>query len=185
VKRLLIIFPLLLLFSFLFAQKEANYWYFGNYAGLNFGLGVPVALTNGALSTGEGCSSISNSSGNLQLYTDGRFVYDKNHNQMPNGFGLLGHSSSTQSGIVVPKPLSTSQYYIFTVDAWDNGLVNGLCYSRVDMTLNNGNGDVVVAEKNVSLVPLTCEKVTAVGHADGVSYWVIPTNGEPMSFFLT
>lgn len=172
-KKLLLLFSLVSLLTGLQAQKEANYWYFGDHAGLNFGLGVPIPLTNGALSTGEGCSSISSSTGNLQLYTDGRFVYDKNHNQMPNGFGLLGHSSSTQSGIVVPKPLSFSQYYIFTVDAWDNNLVNGLCYSRVDMTLNNGNGDVVVSEKNVSLVPLTCEKVTAVGHSDGISFWVI------------
>ncbi len=155
------------------AQKQANYWYFGDHAGVNFGLGIPVALTNGALSTGEGCSSISTASGNLEFYTDGRFVYDRNHNQMPNGNGLLGHSSSTQSGIIVPKPLSTSQYYIFTVDAYDNNLANGLCYSRVDMTLNNGMGDVVVSEKNISLVPLTCEKVTAVGHSDGVSFWVI------------
>ena len=159
--------------SGLMAQKEANYWYFGDYAGINFGLGVPLPLTNGALSTGEGCSAISTSAGNLQFYTDGRFAYDKTHNQMPNGYGLLGHSSSTQSGIIVPKPLSTTQYYIFTVDAWDNNLVAGVNYSRVDMTLNNGNGDVVVSEKNVPLVPLTCEKVTAVGHSDGVSIWVI------------
>lgn len=172
-KRHILLVSLLLLITGLFAQKEANYWYFGDHAGLNFGLGVPVPLTNGALSTGEGCSSISNSSGNLQLYTDGRFVYTREHTQMPNGYGLLGHSSSTQSGIIVPKPLNSNQYYIFTVDAWDNNLLNGVCYTRVDMTLNNGLGDVVVSEKNVPLVPLTCEKVTAVGHGDGVSYWVI------------
>ena len=50
------------------AQKEANYWYFGDYAGVNFGLGVPVALTDGQLTTGEGCSSISSSTGNLLFY---------------------------------------------------------------------------------------------------------------------
>lgn len=155
------------------SQKQANYWYFGEYAGLNFSMGVPVALTDGALNTGEGCSSISSAAGNLQFYTDGRFVYDRNHDQMPHGSGLLGHSSSTQSGIIVPKPASTTQFYIFTVDAYDNNLFNGLCYSRVDMTLNNGFGDVVTTEKNVSLLPLACEKVTAVGHDDGVSVWVI------------
>jgi len=165
------------------AQKEANYWYFGQYAGIHFGMGMPVALTNGALSTGEGCSSISTSAGNLEFYTDGRFVYDRNHNQMPNGSGLLGHSSSTQSGIIVPKPASTTQYYIFTVDAWDNNLANGLCYSRVDMTLNNGFGDVVVSEKNISLVPLTCEKVTAVGHSDGLSFWVITKKWGNADFY--
>jgi hypothetical protein len=156
-----------------YSQKQANFWYFGRNAGLNFGMGIPVALTNGALNTGEGCSSISTPAGNLEFYTDGRFVYNKNHDQMPHGSGLLGHSSSTQSGIIVPKPASTNQYYIFTVDAYDNGLANGLCYSRVDMTLEGGLGDVVTSEKNISLIPLTCEKVTAVGHSNGISIWVI------------
>lgn len=172
-KRSLLILILFSLLTGIQAQKEANYWYFGIHAGLNFGLGVPVALTNGALSTGEGCSSISSSAGNLILYTDGRFVYDKNNNQMPNGYGLLGNSSSTESGLIVPKPLDPNNFYVFTVDAYENNLAQGVCYSRVDMTLNNGNGDVVVSEKNVSLVPLTCEKITAVGHSDGVSYWLI------------
>jgi hypothetical protein len=156
-----------------YSQKQANYWYFGEYAGLNFGLGVPVALTNGALNTGEGCSSISTASGDLQFYTDGTYVYDRNNDQMPHGSGLLGNYSSAQSGIIVPKPASTIQYYIFTVDAYEDNLVDGLCYSRVDMTLNGGLGDVVTTEKNISLLPLTCEKVTAVGHSDGISIWVI------------
>lgn len=172
IKKLILGF-LLLAASSTYAQKQANYWYFGEYAGLNFGMGVPVALTDGALTTGEGCSSISSAAGALQFYTDGRFVYNREHDQMPHGSGLLGHSSSTQSGIIVPKPANTTQFYIFTVDAYDNGLANGLCYSRVDMTLDNGLGDVVTTEKNVSLLPYACEKVTAVGHDDGISIWVI------------
>ncbi|HEY6019165.1 MAG TPA: PKD domain-containing protein, partial [Candidatus Paceibacterota bacterium] len=155
------------------AQKQANFWYFGENAGLNFGLGVPVALTNGALNTGEGCSSISSAGGTLQCYTDGTFVYDRENNQMPHGNGLLGNYSSAQSGIIVPKPGSTTQFYIFTVDAYEDNLVDGLCYSRVDMTLNGGLGDVVTSEKNISLLPVTCEKVTAVGHSNGISIWVI------------
>jgi hypothetical protein len=156
-----------------FSQKQANFWYFGDYAGVSFAMGAPVALTDGALSTGEGCSSISTPSGTLEFYTDGRFVYNREHDQMPHGSGLLGHSSSTQSGIIVPKPGSSTQYYIFTVDAKDNGLAAGLCYSRVDMTLDGGLGDVVTTEKNVSLLPYSCEKVTAVGHSNGLSIWVI------------
>lgn len=155
------------------AQKQANYWYFGRFAGLNFGMGVPVALTDGKLNTGEGCSSISSAGGILQFYTDGSFVYDKNNDQMPHGNGLLGNWSSTQSGIIVPKPASTTQFYIFTVDAYEDNLQDGLCYSRVDMTLNDGLGDVVTSEKNISLLPLSCEKVTAVGHSNGITIWVI------------
>jgi len=182
-KRFILIFALITAGVVVFGQKQANYWYFGHNAGLSFSLGPPSPLTNGALYTGEGCSSISTAEGALLFYTDGRFVYDKNHNQMPNGSGLLGHSSSTQSGIIVPKPGSTTEYYIFTVDAADNGLANGLCYSKVDLTLNNGLGDVVTTEKNISLVPLACEKVTAVGHADGNTFWVITKKWGNADFY--
>ena len=117
------------------AQKQANYWYFGNHAGVSFALGPPYPLTNGALQTGEGCSSISTAEGTLEFYTDGTYVYNKNHTRMLNGSGLFGHSSSTQSAIIVPRPGTTTEYYIFTVDAADNGLAKGLCYSKVDLNL--------------------------------------------------
>ena len=94
------------------AQDKTSFWYFGEFAGINFTSSGPRVLTDGALITGEGCSSMSTDNGLLQFYTDGRFVYDRNHDQMPAGSGLLGHSSSTQSAIIVPKPWSTTQYYI-------------------------------------------------------------------------
>lgn len=179
-----------------FAQKEAAIWYFGEYAGLDFNSGSPVALTNGQLSTDEGCTTISDKNGNLLFYTDGSIVYDKAHNVMPNGTGLLGHRSSTQSAIIVPRPNNPNLYYIFTVDepnpynADDNDINdvdppnNGLNYSLVDLRLNNGLGDIVSTEKNIPLitynknnseeVKFKCsEKVTAVQHGDGVSFWVI------------
>jgi len=182
-KKSILILALLTSVLLVNAQKQANFWYFGQYAGLNFSLGPPAALTNGALNTGEGCSSISTAAGALEFYTDGRFVFNKNHTQMPNGFALKGHSSSTQSGIIVPKPGSSTEYYIFTVDAADNGLADGLCYTKVDMTLNGGLGDVVTTEKNISLVPLACEKVTAVGHGDGQTFWVITKKWGNADFY--
>lgn len=183
VKRSFLLIALLTSVLLVNAQKQANYWYFGTHAGLSFSLGPPAALTNGVLDTGEGCSSISTSAGALEFYTDGRFVYSRNHVQMPNGSGLFGHSSSTQSGIIVPKPGSTTEYYIFTVDAAENSLEKGLCYSKVDMTLNEGFGDVVPTEKNISLVPLSCEKVTAVGHSDGQTFWVITKKWGNADFY--
>ncbi len=155
------------------AQNETRIWYFGKYAGIAFSPMGPTVLTNGSLNTGEGCSSISTDDGSLLFYTDGRFVYNRNHEIMPSGSGLYGHASSTQSAIIVPKPWSTDQYYIFTVDAYDNGLVNGLCYSLVDMILDNGLGDVAGSEKNISLLPYACEKVSAVSHSDAVSFWIV------------
>ncbi len=164
----------------LFAQKEANFWYFGEEAGLNFGSGSPVALTNGVLSTMEGCSSISSSNGALRFYTDGIQVWNRNHLQMPNGFGLKGDPSSSQSGIIIPKPASGNLYYIFTIDdvAHGNGGTYGINYSLVDMDLLGWKGDVVDTVKNINLTTPMCEKVTAVGHNNGFDTWVITQKWE-------
>ncbi|NNE76504.1 MAG: hypothetical protein HKN31_05465, partial [Pricia sp.] len=186
-KRIFALF--LLLFSLIqvsFAQREASRWYFGNKAGLDFNSGSPVALTDGELETHEGCSTISDQNGNLLFYSDGINVWDKLHRLMPNGTGLLGHESSTQSAIIIPKAGSKILYYIFTVDEPDPEEPNnqGLNYTLVDLSLNNGFGDVVSSEKNVHLVTynqnnpleykLKCsEKITAVAHNDERSIWVI------------
>jgi len=104
------------------AQKEANNWFFGAYAGIHFlDDGSVQPLAGSKMKTNEGCSSISDSNGMLLFYTDGRSVWDRNHILMPHGdyfggTGLLGDPSSTQSGIIVPKKNDPNIYYIFTVD---------------------------------------------------------------------
>ncbi|MBL0096554.1 MAG: hypothetical protein IPP46_08715 [Bacteroidetes bacterium] len=144
-------------------------WYFGNLAGLNFATTPPTPLTNSAMNAFEGCATISDAGGNLQFYTNGNIVWDRNHLPMPSGNGLNGDGAATQTAIIVPRPQNPSQYYIFTVDT--NGGARGLCYSEVDMSLNGGNGDVTT--KNVQLVTPVAEKLTAVRHANGVDVWVI------------
>jgi len=162
---------ILLIVIYAHGQLETQNWYFGNNAGITFATIPPTALTNGAISTFEGSSTISDAQGNLLFYTDGMFVYNKLHQQMPNGFGLLGNPSSAQSGIIVPKPGSNSLFYIFTVDAF--GGPHGFRFSTVDMSLSNGLGDIIVSSKNTLLFTPSVEKVTAVSHANGLYYWVI------------
>ena len=87
----------------IFAQGEANHWFFGQNAGINFNNGTATSTT-GSLNTIEGCASFSDISGDLLFYTDGITVWDKNHTKMPNGQNLLGDPSSTQSAIIVPHP---------------------------------------------------------------------------------
>ncbi len=149
--------------------QEGNIWTFGSGAGLDFSSGVPVPFSGAAISTNEGCSSISDFNGNLLFYTDGLTVWDQTHTQMPNGFGLLGAPSATQAALIVPKPCQSGAYYIFTVDDF----FAGLHYSEVDMSLNGGLGDVISSTKNTSLLPNTAEKLTATVHGNGSGYWVI------------
>ncbi|WP_420552876.1 T9SS type B sorting domain-containing protein [Tenacibaculum aiptasiae] len=152
------------------AQKEANIWYFGRNAGIDFSAGAPTALNNGQLNTFEGCSTISDKDGNLLFYSDGSTVWDRTHNIMPNGTNLLGNSSSTQSALIVPNPTINNIYYLFTVDAQESNM-HGVNYSIVDMNLNGGNGDITT--KNVPLVNTSIEKITAVIGKSCDAIWVI------------
>ena len=177
-----LLFILFFVSGVVFAQ-QGNIWYFGNQAGLDFNVSPPVALTNGQMSTNEGCASISNSSGQLLFYTDGIKVWNTNHALMPNANGsvsLGGNPSSSQSGIIVPDPGNINKYYIFAVSAYTASNVK---YSRVDMTLNGGLGDVEVSTRAVSLVNATGEYIQAVLSADGSFYWVLVHKAGTNSYY--
>ncbi len=136
------------------------------------------------MEAGEGCASISDQLGNIIFYTNGVSVWDKNDQVMPNGQGLNGHLSSSQSAIIVKQPSNDSIYYIFTVDELAGA--KGLCYSIVNIHSNNGNGDVVV--KNFFLTTTTCEKITAVKHCNNNDIWVLTrkfNSDEFLSYLLT
>jgi len=168
-----IIFLLLscLFLGFPLLAQQGNIWTFGDSAGVDFNSGSPISFTGSAMNTFEGCATIADNNGNLLFYTDGSIVWDKNHIQMPNGFGLLGDASSTQSGIIVPHPANPNLYYVITVDAIPS--TDGLNYSEVDLTLNGGFGDVVVATKNTPMAAPSTEKVAAVTHSNGTDFWII------------
>jgi gliding motility-associated-like protein len=207
--------PLFLLLGFKgLAQNEAANWYFGQFAGVRFNQNTDqvTALTNGRLNTLEGCTSISDTDGNLLFYSDGRTVWNRNHQPMPNanegaGTGLLGDESSTSSGLIVPKPQDANFFYLFTVDephhfntpafpnqTAGNGSNDGFRYSLIDMSLQGGLGDVVPTEKNVELItydpadPIQAsykcsEKITAVRADDCSSFWVLSHFGSNFHAF--
>ncbi len=154
-----------------FAQKEANIWYFGGQAGVDFNSGSPVALTNCSPSfyPFEGVGTLSDSSGNLLFYTDGNNVFNANHVFMPNGTGLLSNTSSTQTGLSVKQPGNDSIYYVFHINFIY--FVDSIYYSTIDMSLNGGLGNVV--QKNLFLRGNTTEKVTAVNHSNGTDIWIV------------
>ena len=178
-KKLLLLFSFIFFsFHFSFSQspeiKRANHWYFGNGAGIDFSSGTAVADTTGKLHTYEGCSVMSDTLGNLLFYTDGDTVWNKNHQPMPNGIGLMGCGnlgSSTNAGLIIPKPENDSVYYIFTTDCSENFPGNGFRYSVVDMSLNGGLGDIV--NKNNLLFSPSVEGVAATKHCNGKDFWVV------------
>lgn len=161
---------LMCLSSSAMAANEGNIWYFGANAGLDFNSGAPVPLLDGQINTVEGCASISDTNGDLLFYTDGSTIYDRTHAIMSNGSGLPGNASSSQSGVIIPVIGSSTQYYVFSVD-YNTGS-NALAYSIVDMTLNNGNGEVTVKNQVITANPRS-EKVAIARHSNGQDLWLL------------
>lgn len=115
---------LLLLSIGCYAQGKANIRYFVRDTRLDFNSGSPVVLTDGQMNTLEGCATISNTAGQIFLYTDDVTVWDKNHQIMSNGTGLLGSLSSSQLAMIVPKPNSSTLCYVFTSDKFEQVNIN-------------------------------------------------------------
>ena len=150
------------------AQNETDKWFFGSGAALDFSSGTPVVI-NSPLYTSEGTASMSDATGKLKFFTNGVDVYDSTKTVMPNGSGLMGDISTTQSAMIVASPTIANQYYIFTAGADGAG---DFRYSIVDMTLNGGLGDVVLASKNTLLTDSITEKIAAI-HDGGNGTWIV------------
>ncbi|MBL7779118.1 MAG: hypothetical protein JNK66_12600, partial [Chitinophagales bacterium] len=138
----------------------------------------------------QGGASISDSAGNLQFFTNGYYVFDKNGEVMQNGSGLnptwftvtewKGLNPIIQCVLILPQPGNPSVYYIFhhtLDDTCGNYIRDRYCtlyYSTVDMKANSGLGSVVV--KNKVLMQgneLAAGQLAACRHANGRDWWVI------------
>lgn len=139
-------------------------------------------------------ASVSNSEGDLLFYTNGCSVLDADGNQMPNGdslnynewvdifsvpnceYGYIG----IQDILILNDPSDEDAYYIIQKTKIYGG--NGVndkdsvlfAYSYVDMTLNNGLGDVV--QKNQQFYErgnLLRGYLTAIRHENKKDWWII------------
>ena len=174
IKYRFIVFIILLLSNGLYSQRQADNWYFGDKAGINFNQGNINILNNSELNTFAGSSSISDKNGNLVLYTNGQTVWNKNHQIMNNGNGLAGEPENTQPAIIIPKPNSTNTYYIFTTRKTEISsplLYAGLYFSEIEFSSTYPLGRVKY--KNMRISHSNAEKITAVHHKNGKDIWVI------------
>ncbi|MBO0937851.1 gliding motility-associated C-terminal domain-containing protein [Fibrella sp. HMF5335] len=160
-------------------QKQGVKWFFGGNAGLDFQGGSPKALDNGKLNTIEGTSSIADTKGKLLFYTDGISVYDRNGNKMPSLIPndttkLGGNIRSTQSALIVPKPVCNGCDYLYYV--YTTAEIRGtrqLTYSVVDMRYNKGNGAIIDRNIPVGGTTPSTERSASVRNDRDTTYWAI------------
>jgi gliding motility-associated-like protein len=169
---------LTLLFIFLHcfisvAQKVPSIWYFGDFNGLDFRSGVPVATSNPNISIHgpeiRGIATVTDANGNILFYAGDETVYNRNDNVMLNGAGVNGSWAAAQGYLTVRAIHDTTLYYIFTVDYYAGP--KGMSYSIVDMKEDNGLG--AITTKNARLLQSSTEQLCAVKHCNGKDIWVI------------
>ncbi len=152
--------------------KRTAHWYFGNKCGLDFSSGLPVADTTGKLACQSNSAVMSDTSGKLLFYTDGKTVWNSHHVMMQNGdtIGVAQYAEPRNKCVIVPQPGNDSIYYIFTVDGYVNGKGHGLMYSTVNMNKNSGLGSVMIKARQ--LFTPAAEEVAATKDASGCGYWI-------------
>ncbi len=170
-----ILIPLFIFISTLaISQKQANIWYFGENAGLDFTYQNPEVITNSNMIAEAGCSSISDSLGNLLFYTNGNKIWNRLHQVMPNGDSIKGTYGINQNCIIIPMPNYDSLYYLFSIDS------TGFYYSLINIRLDNGFGDVPI--KNSKISEAVTDKITACQHCNSTDTWVIAHLKESSTF---
>lgn len=152
-----------------YGQKYGNVWQFSDQVGLDFNNCTPVVISGGVLGF-EGCSSIADSNGQLLFYTNSEKVWNRLHSVMSNG-NLISMGSTLSQVIIIPKPLSTSLYYIITTKIQAQGNLS-LQYHIVDMNLNGGLGDVLSKNNIMSTLNIT-EQICATYHNNGDDIWLM------------
>ncbi len=168
-----------------FSQNRNNVWVFGDRAGIDFSGVAAQSISTNICSRGS-CSSICDSSGNLQFYisstTKSLFaqfkaparIYNKKFKTMKNGDSIAGDLWYKEFEII-PMPLQNNLYY--TIQAGETNFVPGLFYSIIDINANYGKGEVM--QKNIRLEDSTflCnDGLAAIKHGNGRDWWVICRN---------
>jgi gliding motility-associated-like protein len=162
-------------------QKENNIWAFGRGFGLDFSSGSPLR-TGTASNTVEGSAAVCDHTGKLLFYSDGFNAYTRMHRVMPNGAALLSDGSVTQAAAIVPFPGDSNRYYLFVLKRTGNIILRSyLNYSVVDMRLNEGLGDIVPGQKNITIDSILSEKMI-IARAPGCGYWLLVHSGNQWEF---
>ncbi|MFK7972429.1 MAG: gliding motility-associated C-terminal domain-containing protein, partial [Bacteroidia bacterium] len=147
---------------------------------LDFDVNPPAITANASRMKGtriidfiENSISISDSSGRLLFYCNGDSIWDSNHQPMPNGSDMAGSPSTVEATFAFRDPGGNpDMYYLITLDAFENRYRDGLSYSKIDMSLRGGLGDVVVGEKNRLIKITNNERFACVYHANGRDVWI-------------
>jgi hypothetical protein len=154
---------------------ENKIWAFSQNYGLDFTTSPPTPIYT-SMHTGEGSASVASKEGALLFYSDGNDVFNGQGNLMPNGSLITGiaaaTNSTTQAALIVPVPGSAKRYYLFSLPSIS--ALKGFNCNVVDMTLDNGSGDIDLTFplRSLSIHDSLSEKMIAIAGCNN-NVWVV------------
>ncbi len=153
-------------------NKRTNFWYFADSVGLDFNSGVPVEDYSGIVygSGTNGTSIMCDTNGNLLFYSNGKHVWNNEHQQMIGGYSGSQFQPGTQGALCMPVPNSDSLYYIFTAKSFQ--VSNPMFYYIINMSGNSGLGSVIDKDTLLSGWDAS-EQLTCSYKNNKKDYWVI------------
>jgi len=162
------------------SQDKNSVWIFGDSAGIDFiNLSNPTPISSGMRGRGS-CVSISDSTGNLVLYSytvesSGAWsthVFNNTHTSIPGADSISGEAWYNELALI-PKPNDTTGKLFYLFSLGTGGPPNpGLFMTVVNMSLNGGLGGLL--QENVQIDNLDHgDCLTAIQHGNGEDWWLI------------
>lgn len=153
--------------------QEDKFWVFGDSAMIDFS--NQSSSYRSVLRANWGCSSISDTNGNLLLYSQTNYpnttslatsIYNGNNSVIATH---IAGSNALRSSIILKDLSRDSSYYLFTAD--QASFKHGVLYNRVYFA-QAGIGSLV--ERNISILSSVYpnDAFTAVRHGNGRDWWV-------------
>lgn len=196
---LLLLISIVLITLSVSAQHRQDYiWHFGkdqngNKEGVQASLIdfnedlIKPSVREGGLEFDQNNASICDKDGNLLLYSNGCAVANRLGQLMPNGDSInaglffdqlwLGDCGFGYPGrqdiLILPDPGNEMEYYIIHKTTELNEDNKHLKYTKVDMTLDSGLGDVVEKNKVFFEGKPLWSYLTAIEHKNQSDYWII------------
>lgn len=157
-------------------RASQRFWAFGNSAGIDFAAsGTTATAVKIPGTTQEGSTVVTDTTGAMLFWSNGSTLFNRDNQAMPNGTGLNINASATQTVAAFPSIQNPGTYFVVTnTGANEVGGSGQLYYSKVDLSLDGGKGDVT-AVKNVPLGGSSdaSESLTAIPNAEGDGFWVL------------
>jgi hypothetical protein len=192
-----------------FGQGRTNL-FMGGYA--NFSMSLPFGGNKVDFITGQPIvgqefraidydftgTNITDSLGNLLFTTNGVIIMNNANDTMANGTGLNPSQYTTnfdwglrliQPNIILPDLSDPNRYYLFHMTFDISGQfaqATKLYYSQIDMSLNGGEGQVILKNQILFNGNLSGSGISACKHANGRDWWVtvVEAYGSQFYFFL-